>query len=182
MANGTVGRAFHFEQCFQSGSLHLGCSHVLTRAWVVVELTGVGVEEPFAGFIEQMAAVGQVESRVVHAAWCHHRRRPRVHEVHMALGVVEGDGSTVAHHSDVLDAKVGDAPHFVEHHLGRIGHERRAVGHERPDGFGRHVDGSRRLVDGEDAIHLLEVADVACLDGLPAVHPQLSELQRAAVE
>ena len=176
MAHRTVRCALHTEQRFQCRCLNLGRAHVLAGPGIVVKAVRIGVEKPLAGLIEQAARVGQVESRVVLAPRCHHGRRPRVHEVHVALGVVEGDGGAVAHHPDALDAQVGHAPHLVEHHLGVF-----LVRNGLHSG-GRHVERLLRLVHRTYLLHLLEVAHVARPDGFTAVHPQLAELQRPTVE
>ena len=103
-------------------------------------------------------------------------RWPRVHEVDVTFGLVECHGCAVALYLDVLDAQVGHTPHFVYHHFGISGVD--DLFHRRS----RHIQYFLGLVDGSDAVHVVEIGHVSCPNGLAAIHPQLSEFQRSAVE
>ena len=182
VADGSVRRAFHAHQVLQHRCLHAGRQHVLAWQRVVVETVGVGVEIPFPRLVEHAGRVGQIERGVVLAVGCHHGRWPGMHEVDVAFRIVESHRRTVAHHLYVLDAQVGYAPHFVQHHLRPFPVSFLQLGGEFAHGICRHVDGFFLLVHRDNPVHLLKVGHVACPHCLSAVHPQLSELRRPSVE
>ena len=104
-------------------------------------------------------------------------------ELHLRLGLMETDTCGIALNGDVLDTEVGHTPHLVEYQL-RI----TAVGTELAslqqwgNGFFGNPERLALLVVGADAIHLLEVADIAGTNRLTTVHPQLTEVDGTTVE
>ena len=150
VGDGSVGGAFHLEEGLQGRGFHRDGAQVFTWQWHIVEFLFLRVKIPLSGLVEQLFCIGEVEGGVV-TVGVHHRRGPGVHEVYVALGVVEGDGGTVAGHFDVFDAEVCDAPHLMQHHLKVAGMEHVS------DGLGWHVERLFALVHRQDAVHLLEV-------------------------
>ena len=107
--------------------------------------------------------------------WCH-RRGPGVLELQLGFRVVEAHGNGVALHRHALDAQVGGAPHLVQHQF-----EVFTIYYVGYGGLGYPEDVVPFVV-GADAVHLFEVADIACPCGFLAIDVELSEVDGTAVE
>ena len=173
--HGIVRRALHAQQCFNRRHLNIGIGHRLSLSRHIVHLLLPGIKIPFSRSVEQLLGIGKIERRVM-SVRRHHRRRPRVHEMDVAFGLVKRHRRTVALHLYTLHAQICHAPHFVEHHFGMLGVEHTL--HCRC----RNIENLVLLVHTAYAVHLLEVFHVPRPVSLFAVHPELAELERPAVE
>ncbi len=99
--DGTFCTSDEFYQCFQYR--HNSFSDGLIRSRHIIELMFADVVIPFAGFVQQFFCVGQIEGRRM-ARIGSHRRRPRVFELNLCLGIVEPHGDRIAVHTKRGDA------------------------------------------------------------------------------
>ena len=168
-----LGSAYEFHQGFQHRHYRLADGLACPRHVIHFVLADVVI--PFSRLIQQFLGIGQIERRGMLRVR-RHRRGPGMFKLQSVLWLMEANSRGIALWGNALDAQVGGAPHFVQHHFGVWSLQNFL--HRFP-GNPQHMV---LLVVSTDAVHLLEITDIARPDGFLSVHPQLTEVNRTSVE